>query len=439
MSTEDTKTAIDAPGASTPQICLPVGAMLDGDFEIRSLIAQGGMGTVYEAHQKSLDRLVAVKILPPALSQDPQLCEQFEIEARAAARLEHPNIVPIYGVGSEGPLKFYAMALVRGKSLDQMLEARSQSLLRSRKTVPLTEALNIVIQVAKALDFAHSLGVIHRDIKPGNILVDGAGKIVVTDFGLAQVLSRGRRTGAGKDDALGTPLFMSPEQARREAADPRSDLYSLGVIFYMLVSGVHPLPRGLMENEQQIVAAVRQGTSIPIREIMPDIDERLEAIITMAMAPNPAERYQTASALLSDIARYQAGLSVIACPDPAGVISEPVRRARRRPPAAPGRLTRILLALSLAANGLMLAEWVLLRRVQNSLDLELRTYQSRLASETSENADAYYRLGTLLRASGDAAGAENCFRMFLIKHPADSRVSEVHAWMARRARQQGSR
>ncbi len=209
------------------------------DLEILELVGRGGMGVVYKARQKGLDRLVALKILSPKIGQEPAFAERFQREARAMAMLSHPHIVAVYDFGQTDGLYYFLMEFVDGVSLRRLLDAGKLSS---------QEALAIVPQICEALQFAHDHGVVHRDIKPENILLDKAGRVKIADFGLAKLMGREARdlgfslTGVGQ--VMGTPHYMAPEQLEHpQAVDHRADIYSLGVVFYQMLTGELPIGR----------------------------------------------------------------------------------------------------------------------------------------------------------------------------------------------------
>src|SRR5438132_8957409 len=194
-------------------------------LEILRLVGQGGMGAVYKARQPKLDRLIAVKILPPEVARDPAFAERFMREARSLARLNHPNIVTIYDFGEVEGLYYFSMEFVDGKNVRQLLEANE---------LPAALALKIVPQVCDALQYAHDEGIVHRDSKPDNILLDQRGRVKIADFGLAKIvgLTPTYLTLTGSHEVMGTLYYMAPEQVRRShVVDHRADLYSFGVVF----------------------------------------------------------------------------------------------------------------------------------------------------------------------------------------------------------------
>jgi serine/threonine-protein kinase len=191
-------------------------------YHLLEPLGSGGMSCVYRAYDPVLDREVAIKILPAELARDPVLRERFHEEARALGGVEHPSLIRIFAVGQEGPVSYYSMELITGMSLKEVLAASG------RLTV--AEAFAVIGQVLRALEAVHRAGIVHRDVKPGNIMLDASGRVVLMDFGLARRAERQDLTAAGA--VLGTPEYMSPEQARGEKADERSDLYSIGVMLY---------------------------------------------------------------------------------------------------------------------------------------------------------------------------------------------------------------
>ena len=247
------------------------------DLEIGELLGKGGMGAVYKAQQQRLDRVVAVKILPPEVSRDPTFAERFTREARTLARLNHPNIVQVYDFGQAGQYFYFVMEFVDGLNLRQVIEAGN---LQSQ------EALAIVPSVCAALQFAHDAGVVHRDIKPENILLDQHGRVKIADFGLAMLLDRepAEVTLTGANQVMGTPHYMAPEQMRgSHTIDHRADIYSLGVVFYELLTGELPIGR----------------FDPPSKKVR--IDVRLDEVVLRSLESTPDRRYQHASDVKTEI------------------------------------------------------------------------------------------------------------------------------------------
>lgn len=260
-----------------------------GPYEIREEIGRGGMGIVYRAYHPSLDREIAIKVLPPHLIHNRELVQRFLREARAVAKLNHPNIVTVHDVGEHEGTYYFAMQLVDGIGLDQAIAEKG--------AFSLEETKSIVKQVAGALGYAHQRDIIHRDVKPGNIIIDSTGQAVLTDFGIAKAITDTRLTQTGT--SLGSPEYMSPEQAKGKPADHRSDLYSLGVVFYKLLTGCAPY-----SGETPLGLAVQHiSEPVPaIRDVMPALPGYIDTIIQKLMAKEPSNRYQSASDLIRSLA-----------------------------------------------------------------------------------------------------------------------------------------
>src|SRR5437016_5602500 len=215
---------------SPDRLFLDFQSAVAGRYSLERELGRGGMGVVYLAREVRLDRPVAIKLLPPSKATDPKLRERFLREARTAAKLSHPNVIPIHAVEAIGEFVFFAMAYVEGETLTERV--------RRRGPLPPSEAARVLRDVAWALAYAHGQGVIHRDIKPDNILLESSGRVLVADFGIAGVVA-----GAGgltSEEVAGTPAFMSPEQALGEVVDARSDLYSPGLVGFFALSGHLP-------------------------------------------------------------------------------------------------------------------------------------------------------------------------------------------------------
>ncbi len=246
-------------------------------LELIELLGRGGMGSVYKARQKGLDRLVALKIMPATAAKDPSWPERFAREARALARLSHPNIVGVYDSGETEGVYFFAMEFVDGVNLRQMIRA---------KTAAPKQALAIVVQICDALQYAHEEGVVHRDIKPENILVDQRGRVKIADFGLVKLLGGkdGGYTLTRSQQTMGTPHYMAPEQWEKPLeVDHRADIYSLGVVFYELLTGELPLGR----------------FAPPSSKIQ--VDVKLDEVVLKSLAKEPELRYQQASQVKTDV------------------------------------------------------------------------------------------------------------------------------------------
>ncbi len=288
-----------------------------GQFELLEEIGRGGMGTVYRALDTSLNRIVAVKVLSTRLAVDSGFVQRFRAEASAAARLTHDRIVPIYFIGEDGGRHYYAMRLIDGESLADRLHRQQR--------LPLDQALQIISETLTGLAAAHRKGLVHRDIKPGNILIDREhGRAMLTDFGLAQSVVPDSDPAAPEEDSdaglvMGTAEYMSPEQVRGEAVDQRSDLYSVGVVLYQLLSGAAPFdadtPTGhLMRHVSECPT--------PLEKRVPGLPEGLTAIVDRLLSKQPAQRYASVDNLLADLGPF------LARADASGGDSE--RRAGRK-------------------------------------------------------------------------------------------------------------
>jgi len=269
-----------------------------GEFEIVEFLGRGGMGAVYKARQASLDRLVAIKVLPRAFSRDASFLERFGREARAAAAVNHPNIIEIYSVGHERGYQYIAMEFIDGESLADILKREGQ--------LPADRALALMKQVAAAVGEAHAAGILHRDIKPSNILLTTRGLAKVADFGLA------KRPGAelsvtATGAPIGTPLYMPPEVAQGKPLDSRSHLYSLGAAFYHALAGRPPFQG---ESAAEVILQHAEAQVPPLTQAAPDAPPALCRTIHRLLRKNPAERYPSAEELLVALQRVEARLSV---------------------------------------------------------------------------------------------------------------------------------
>ncbi len=271
-------------------------------YELHRKLARGGMSDVYLARDQILDRPVAVKVLFPEYAKDPTFVERFRREAQAAAKLNHPNIVAVYDWGEELGTYFIAMEYVEGRSLSEIIRAEGP--------LPARRSAEITADVASALGFAHRNGVVHRDVKPGNVIVETSGQVKVADFGIAQALSgneQAQLTRAGS--VMGTATYFSPEQAQGKQVDQRSDLYSLGcVLFEMMASrppfvGESPVAIAYKHVQEQPVPPSSLGATVPAP---------LEAIIMKSLRKEPADRYQSAEDLRADLRRFLDGQPVVA-------------------------------------------------------------------------------------------------------------------------------
>jgi len=297
------KSSQDMPQESNPSSLSKISAELIGrklgEFEILKEIGRGGTSTVYEAAQPSLKRLVALKVLWRPLASDDSLVQRFHHEAEAAANLHHPNIVPIYAMGHENDMVYFAMEKIDGETLD--------GLLLEKKSFNSNKALQIIKHVARAVSYAHQKEIIHRDIKPSNIMIDSIGRVLVTDFGLAKSKMWAKVT--SDNMVVGTPVYMSPEQAQGKETDVRTDIYSMGVVLYEMVTGEVPF---YAEEPIAILRKVIEEEPKHPRRINNSIPKNIETIILKCMEKNPTKRYQTAGVFLRDLELGKMNLPLIA-------------------------------------------------------------------------------------------------------------------------------
>lgn len=267
-------------------------------YQVTHLIARGGMALVYRAQDRLLNRPVALKILYPELSNDPSFVERFRREAQAAANLSHPNIVPVFDWGEDEGTYFIVMELVDGASLAEQL--------RGGGTVQPQRAATIAASVAAALGYAHRNGVVHRDVKPGNILLTSDGQVKVTDFGIAQAVAAHDNL-ASADVVMGTATYFSPEQAEGRALDGRSDVYSLGIVLYEMLAGRPPF---VGDEPVEVSRQHVHATTPPPTSFNPTIPSDLEAIVMEALSKSAGGRYASADELRADLLRFTEGQPV---------------------------------------------------------------------------------------------------------------------------------
>jgi hypothetical protein len=331
---------------------------LKDEYDILDELGRGGMAIVFKAREKQLERDVAIKVLPFSLAFDKEFVERFQREARTSAKLEHPGIIPIYRVGKSGRVIYFVMKFLRGKPLSSVLAARG--------SLPPAEIRQILVQVGRALAYAHKSGIVHRDIKPDNIMFDEHGMAVVTDFGIAKAASGGKLTGTGM--SIGTPHYMSPEQARAQALDGRSDIYSLGVVAYQCLTGHVPF-----DGEDSFSIGYKHiMEELPVPPIENYDQRTLFEIIRKMMMKSPDDRFQTAEELVQALEAGGGFAAVGLATAPtkaipslagarmAGAPTTPLPRVSGRPAAEPHKRSVVagialwvfVVALALGAPGL---------------------------------------------------------------------------------------
>jgi serine/threonine protein kinase/tetratricopeptide (TPR) repeat protein len=426
-----------------------------GDFRLVREIGRGGMGVVYEAQQISLGRRVALKVLPFAAMMDPRQLARFRNEAHAAASLQHQGIVPVHFVGCERGVHYYAMQLIDGRPLSAVIaELRRLAAAGAagppqaapppggEPTVPhrpgqrppapaggdtvplaglLTErsarggacwraAARLGEQAALALQHAHDMGVLHRDVKPGNLLLDGRGNLWVTDFGLARVQSEASLTLSG--DLVGTLRYMSPEQAlaRRVVIDQRTDVYSLGATLYELLT-LRPAFEG--KDRQELLRQIAFEEPRPPRKVDPAVPAELETIVLKALEKNPADRYPTAEALADDLRRYRTNQPIRARRP--SLVQRARNVARRHPGVTVTAAVALVAGLLLGIAGLAVNNWMVRQekvRTQDALDRAeqekaiAQAVRDFLRNKLLAQADPRAQASALRRAGGKSAGVK---------------------------------
>jgi serine/threonine protein kinase len=291
--------------------------LLGGRYQLEGLLGQGGMAQVYRGTDTVLGRTVAIKVLGPQYTRDEAFVTRFRREAQAAARLNHPGVVSVYDTGSDQGVHYIVMEYVAGRTLAEILHQEGR-LLPER-------AAEVAAQVAGALSFAHAAHLVHRDVKPANIMLTPGGEVKVMDFGIARALSTDSLTQTAT--VLGTASYLSPEQAQGAAVDPRSDVYSLGVVLYEMLTGQAPFA-----GDSPVAVAYKHVREDPVlpTALVPEVGEDLEAVVMKAMAKNPANRYASAEEMKEDLERVLHGEPVAATPvlapeQSTQVLTRPVR------------------------------------------------------------------------------------------------------------------
>jgi tRNA A-37 threonylcarbamoyl transferase component Bud32 len=285
------------------ELALKVEEATAGEYLVQGLIGHGGMATVYLAREVALERPVAIKVMAPHVMRSYGMAERFKREARTAAALSHPNIIPIYAVRESGSLVCLVMKRLTGRSLD--------AILREHGALPLPIVQLVIRDIAAGLEFAHQHGVVHRDVKPANILVDQSGDVVVTDFGIAKAREADALTASGS--TIGTPAYMSPEQAMGKRATAASDQYSLGAVAYELLTGRMPF---IAETAMGLMYQHTHTPPEPLRNVLPDLAEEAALAVERMLAKSPDDRFPS----LTDAS------GTLGLPASVGALDDPVRR-----------------------------------------------------------------------------------------------------------------
>ena len=314
--------------------------LIEGEYRIERLLGKGGMGQVFLAHDLALEREVAIKVLPPDVSQDDQVVRRFQQEAKTAAKLDHPNIIPIYRVESEGGLNYFVMKYISGTSLEDLLD--------KKEPLPVPEIQRILWEAACALGHAHQRGVVHRDVKPANIMFDQDGRVMLTDFGISKALQAATGlTATGM--IIGTPHYMAPEQGKGAPVDGRADQYSLGVVGYRMITAelpfsgdsVHTIIYKHIYEEPPLASAKRPGipgslTVAVSRALAKEPDQRFPTMEDFATAVWP-EQPVAAPAKSRGAARPRSRATADAPTEITGAPTTPISTAQSRKPASPAR------------------------------------------------------------------------------------------------------
>jgi beta-lactam-binding protein with PASTA domain/predicted Ser/Thr protein kinase len=373
-------------------------------YRVEARIGQGGMAEVYRGFDPVLNRTVAIKVLLPQFARDAGFVARFRREAQAAARLNQPNIVGVYDTGADGDRQYIVMEFVEGRTLAEFLAG-------GRRLTPM-QAVELTQKIASALASAHAQGIVHRDIKPGNVMVTRGGLVKVMDFGIARMQTD--ITAPQTSSVIGTPTYLSPEQAQGQPVDARSDLYSLGCVLYELLAGRPPFT-----GDTPVAIAYKQvnETPVPPSAHNPDVPPRLDAVVMKCLAKNPANRYQTAEELSADLERVKQGQDVEATPlmaagvggDATQVIARPAPTQVMAPPEEEGSSRKVWLGvlIGLLIFGLLAAGGYLIGQAISNKDAPTVVTMPQLIGKTLDEAtqtlsDNGLKLGNVTKKETDA-------------------------------------
>ncbi|HYL15372.1 MAG TPA: protein kinase [Terriglobales bacterium] len=339
---------------------LEAGTVLGGRYEILNLLGEGGMGAVYKARDRELDRLVALKVIRPELAYSPAILQRFKQELILARQVTHKNVIRIYDLGEADGVKFLTMEYVEGTDLKTLLHDQG-------KFAP-ADAVRIMQQICRALDASHSEGVIHRDLKPSNVMLDKQGKVLVMDFGLARTHESKGLTLTGA--LVGTPEYMAPEQAKGQPVDAQSDIYAAGLIFYELLTGKVPYPA---DSALQSLMKRTQERATPVSQLENTVPRILSGIVGRCLEPDRRNRYQCAAELLADLEAYQ----------PSGALSSTMV-LRGPSTAVPGLYKWLTIVLAAVLLGAGVVAWKMYNRIPAGPHATVSVLVSDFENETSD-------------------------------------------------------
>jgi serine/threonine protein kinase len=355
LGSDEAVAGVDDPGAPSPML------MDFGDYELLEQIGRGGQGVVFRARQKSLNRIVALKVIGLGHWATAAHLKRFRLEAEAAARLEHPGIVPIHEVGERDGSCYFSMKFVEGGQLDEVAR---------REPMPIRRAVELIAKVARTLHYAHEHGILHRDIKPGNILLDAKGEPHLTDFGLARLVES-ESTVTRTMEVLGTPSYMAPEQAvgNNAAVSSVTDVYGLGAVLYQLLTGQPPFAGGTTYETIKLLLDTEPRQP---RLLNPKIDRDLSTICLKCLEKDPKRRYSSALALAEDLERWLKHEPIQA--RHAGIFTRGEKWMRRNPASA--LLAASLIALAAAAGWIVWKSELIRRPVTTGIAVLLNKNRS---------------------------------------------------------------